>query len=350
MRPSKQRTLQALNNPHLWYLVSMMVALTLIYLNWPWLNIDILYPLAVMELQYRIVGILFIIPFAYAVVFFRWRGALAAWVIYMIVILVRLSQVNFTLNAYLLNMIFWLLPLALVAFVTFEIKWRKNMIQREAERRHYSSQILNAQEMERRRISRELHDDTIQKLLAVCNRAQVMLSDLPKQVVSATVEDVNWIKNTIFGVTTDLRRLSINLRPSVLDNMGLVPALIWMVDRINTENNIAANIFINGTEREVSSEAKITIFRIVQEALSNIIRHSAATKTDVTLTFWPKSVTIEIQDNGNGFLVPKKLDSFTGENKLGLAGMRERINLLDGSLAINSKPGEGTSLRIRVKC
>ena len=177
-----------------------------------------------------------------------------------------------------------------------------------------------------------------------------MLSDLPNQVVSATVKDVNWIKDTIFGVATDLRRLSINLRPSVLDNMGLVPALIWMVDRINTENNITANISINGTERQVSSEAKITIFRIVQEALNNIIRHSEATKTDVTLTFWPKSVTIEIQDDGTGFLVPRKLDSFTSENKLGLAGMRERINLLDGSLTINSKPGRGTSLRIRVKC
>jgi two-component system sensor histidine kinase DegS len=159
-----------------------------------------------------------------------------------------------------------------------------------------------------------------------------------------------WIRDATLKSIEELRRTSLDLRPSVLDDLGLIPALRWLVDNMNEGSDINARIIIEGTKRKLLPQAEVNIFRVVQEALNNIKRHSNAKKAVVTLEFAPDCLKISIEDNGQGFRRPKKLDRLAARDKLGLIGMRQRIDLLGGTLKIRSKLGEGTLLLIEAKC
>jgi len=118
---------------------------------------------------------------------------------------------------------------------------------------------------------------------------------------------------------------------------------------MNTESDIHARIIVNDVERKLSPQAEIIMFRIVQEALNNIKRHSKANEAVVTLGFNAEYLKITIEDNGQGFYPPEDIDSYAIRGKLGLIGMQERINFLGGTFQIRSRPGAGTSLLIELK-
>jgi two-component system sensor histidine kinase DegS len=349
-----------IRNPHFWAILVISLALIFIYQAWPWRPSNVgpwfpwlspLYNLALVEVINHIVGILFLIPIIYAAVVFSWQGALVAYLLSLLGVLPIMVDI-WSVSSLITNIVFLLLPFLVVSIVAFELAWRrkerKTYAEREAERKVYISKILESQENERLRIAQELHDDTIQTLLIIANRAQKLIPAGNSDMKEAK-KNAEWIRDATLQAVEDVRRTSLDLRPSVLDDLGLVPALRWLVDRTNKESGINIRILVNGTKRNLSPEAEVTIFRITQEALNNIKRHSKATEAVITLEFNTECLKITLDDNGQGFRPPKKLDRLAARGKLGLIGMRQRIDFLGGTFQIRSRPGEGTRLLIETK-
>jgi len=222
--------------------------------------------------------------------------------------------------------------------VTEELRMRENQ-------RFYLQQITRAQEEERERIARELHDDTVQYLVVLARQ----LDDLANSSKSMSKEDKAYLENLrqqTNSIMDGVRRLSHDLRPATLDRLGLVAALEWLASSMEKLSGIDVKVEKSGTERRLPGEVELVMFRIAQEALSNVRRHSRANNAEVMVEFDDKKVRMTIRDNGRGFALPEKVGDLLKKGKLGLAGMQERIQLLNGSLKIESQPGKGTTVVI----
>jgi len=215
--------------------------------------------------------------------------------------------------------------------------------------RFYTRQITRAQEAERQRIARELHDDTIQSLIGMSRRLEALATyggreHLPEAVIRRIGELETLMDNTI----RNIRRFSQDLRPSILDDLGLLPALEGLTSDLIERDGIQAELQVTGTTRRLAPEVELTLFRIAQEALSNVRKHAQATQVVVTVQFINGVVQMTVQDNGRGFKPPSLTSDLTTSGKLGLIGMYERARLLGGTLAIRSKPGQGTCVTVSV--
>lgn len=304
--------------------------------------------MAFFEFKYRIIGTLFLIPILYGAIVFWWRGALLAWALSLAAVLpllIRIWQSN--PHTLITNLAFLILPLLIVSILAFELEWRakerKMSALREGERRRYIEKVLETQESERQRIAQELHDETIQTLLVILSHTDTLISADHHEANEVKEHSVQ-IRDTTINVVENLRRLSLDLRPSILDNLGLIPALRWLVDRTGTDGNINCKIVITGTERKLSPRVESTIFRIAQEALNNIRRHSKANNASVSLEFTDTNLKMMIEDDGQGFTAPKDIARLVNKGSLGLIGMQQRIGSLGGTFQIHSHPGEGTVL------
>lgn len=340
-----------LGNVHFWIVGVTTIAIAVIYYDW-YDRYNWFWYFSIFEFRLDIIGSLFIIPFLYASLVFWWRGSLIVWSLSMAAILPRMIYYSFTLGALVRNIAFAFVPLAMVAAVTLELQWREKQrqisVEREKERQVYMSQIFKAQEDERRRIARELHDDTMQELLVIANRAQTLVSGDGNETTVGMRERAEWVRDAILQVLENIRRLSLDLRPSMLDNIGLLPALRWLVDRLNQEDEIDTKVVVHGAGKKLRPETEVIIFRIVQEALNNVRRHSKATKAVVTLKFNSESLEIMVQDNGEGFSLNETIRNLTNEGKLGLIGMQQRAQLINSTFNIYSQPGEGTLVSIEI--
>ena len=212
--------------------------------------------------------------------------------------------------------------------------------------RLYIQQITRAQEKESSRIARELHDSTAQELIALLHQVEGLLRDRAKLPLSEA--KALWrIHEQIKGILQEVRYFSRDLRPSILDDLGLRAALEWLVEQLETEHKVECHLIVVGQERRLASETEVMIFRIVQEAIRNIGKHSQASKAEVTVKFEQKETTITVKDNGVGFQLLESVGDLTRAGKLGLAGMQERAQLLGGSLSIQSEPGIGTTIVVK---
>jgi two-component system, NarL family, sensor histidine kinase DegS len=142
--------------------------------------------------------------------------------------------------------------------------------------------------------------------------------------------------------------LSQDLRPATLDRLGLLPALEWLTIDVTKFSGIHTHLTVTGSERRLPEDVELALFRIVQEALRNVWRHSGATAADVAVEFTNYKIKITISDNGKGFDLPESVGALAKDGKLGLAGMEERARLLDATLTFNSKRGKGTSIAIEL--
>ena len=206
-------------------------------------------------------------------------------------------------------------------------------------------EITRAQEEERKRISRELHDSTTQNLIALLRQLENFINErkeLPpkdKDALQSYYEQIKYILQ-------DLRRFSRDLRPFVLDDLGLIPALEWAIAGMITEYGLDVSLKVTGNKQRLSRESELLLFRIVQEALRNISKHAQASKAEVDVEFHENKVGIIVRDNGKGFKLPDQLGTLPQMGKLGLAGMQERVQLLGGSLKIKSELGKGTTILV----
>ncbi len=211
---------------------------------------------------------------------------------------------------------------------------------------HYIREVVMAQEVERKRISRELHDETVQALADLCTDVDVI--KMEGKISKKVIRQMDRHRLKIQSIMHDLRRYSYELRPGLLDYFGLIPSLESLAEDWRAEGKINCRIKVVGSEQRLSSEAELLLFRITQEALRNAKKHSDATETVVRIEFTCDKVKLNVSDNGTGFQVPKELASFTRRGKLGLMGMKERANLLGGSFRLQSKSGKGTSVIVEI--
>jgi PAS domain S-box-containing protein len=213
--------------------------------------------------------------------------------------------------------------------------------------RHYLEQVTRAQEQERKRISRELHDDTIQSLV-VLSRQLDSLATAHAQIPPEVRKRLEELWQRCNSVMQGVRRLSQDLRPAALDRLGLLPALQMLASDTARFSEIPIKVNVSGTERRLAEEVELVLFRIVQEALRNVWRHSKATAAEVTVEFTNSKVRICIVDNGAGFDLPANVSDFAKEGKLGLAGMEERARLVGATLSAESHRGKGTKITIEM--
>ncbi|UCB43662.1 MAG: PAS domain S-box protein [Dehalococcoidales bacterium] len=213
--------------------------------------------------------------------------------------------------------------------------------------RFYLHQVTRAQEEERKRISLELHDETIQALVVLSRQLDELasngrnISDESRLCLEELREQTN---NTMQGV----RRLSQDLRPAALDRLGLLAALERLATDTSEYSGIATSINVVGSERRLDEEVELVLFRITQEALRNVWRHSQATKAEIMVQFEEDGTRITIRDNGKGFHTPQLMGDLAKDGKLGLAGMEERARLVGGSLKVQSQPCIGTTLTVEL--
>ena len=213
--------------------------------------------------------------------------------------------------------------------------------------RFYARQITRAQEDERKRIARELHDDTLQALVALSRRLDA-LAALAEQLPEPATRHLEQLRELTGNALRDVRRFSQDLRPPTLDHLGLVPTLEGLINDLRERDGIEAELRVEGDRRRLTPEEELVLLRIAQEALNNVRRHSQASQVVTRVEFGPAKVRMIISDNGRGFAVPERTGDLVTIGKLGLIGMYERARLLGGVLLVQSEPGKGTTVIVDV--
>ncbi len=223
---------------------------------------------------------------------------------------------------------------------------RTELEQKEAMRARLLEQVITAQEDERKRIARELHDETSQSLTSLMVSLKVLEGREERPEARASLADLR----VLSGKTLDaVHSLALQLRPSVLDDLGLVPALERLIAEWQRLHGIPATLETNlrGKAR-LAAPIETALYRITQEALTNVARHAAATSVGIILELRQGSVSLIVEDNGRGFEGAALSSGARDERSLGLFGMRERAVLLGGTLTIESAPGAGTTIFVAV--
>jgi len=278
-------------------------------------------------------------------------GFWTTWLVAFLVHLPRMVYFSLSTASLVQNMGFWFLPLLAGAIVALEIHWRSAQrqaeVQRARETEQYVQQLLAAQEGERRRISQDIHDTVLQDLLALACAPDRILSTGAGDA-DTMIETLRWMKENIIRVAHELRRISCDLRPSTIDHLGLVPSLRALAQSSASEVTIPIRVSVAGRPKRLTGEAEIALFRIVQEALANIRKHSQATDAWVNLAYTRDSVRLEVGDNGVGISSQLHMDQLASQGHLGLLGIRERVLSLGGHFRVVSRQDSGTVLRATV--
>jgi len=211
--------------------------------------------------------------------------------------------------------------------------------------RDYIGAITSAQEEERLRLARELHDDTIQSIIALKQRVQLAQTSMKDQTSRHTLGELETLAEQTIE---NLRRMTRALRPIYLEDLGLVTALDMLARETSQHNSIDVEFQKSGEELRLSHDVELALYRIAQEALNNVVRHSGAKSADLHISFGKKEIGLEVSDNGVGFDMPKSPTDFAPKGHFGLLGIRERADLIGARLEVESAPGSGTRLKVRL--
>jgi two-component system sensor histidine kinase UhpB len=209
--------------------------------------------------------------------------------------------------------------------------------------RGYIGVMTRGLEEERRRLARELHDETLQSLIALNQRVQLTRLSTNGTASMESLEEIQRItENTI----QELRRVTRALRPLYLEDLGLVAALEMLAHEVQQMHDLEINFQSSGVEQRLSPEAELAIYRVVQECLSNVVRHANASLASVHISFSPSEVVVEVRDDGKGFAVPESPSAFAPGGHYGLLGLYERAELIGARLEIHSSLGRGTRIAV----
>ena len=231
------------------------------------------------------------------------------------------------------------------AAVAIDNAWLFEQVRAGRERlRELSRRLVEVQEKERLYIARELHDQASQTLASLMLQLSILEreADDPEAVRIRLIE----LKSITDTVLDELHRLAFDLRPASLDHLGLVPAVEQLINAFSRDSRLPIRLKTIGfrEDERLHQEVETTLYRIVQEALTNVFRHARATRTDVLLEHEDRALRIIIEDDGQGF----DLDAARQSGRLGLVGMQERAEMLGGTLTVESNPGKGTTLFVEV--
>jgi signal transduction histidine kinase len=242
-----------------------------------------------------------------------------------------------------------LLGIALAAFSTRKIlglearahSQYRDMVEARRQLENLSARLVDAQESERRSLARELHDEVGQSLSAVLVELRNLLSAGANPPEPQLARHLDTIKGLVENTVRTVRNMSLLLRPSMLDDLGLIPALRWQAREVSRQTCMDVTVSTNLSSDDLPDDYKTCIYRVVQEALHNCSRHSYATAVRIKVTQDAGKLTLAVRDNGRGFDVRQS-------KGLGLLGIEERVAHLGGSCEIHSEPGSGTSIAIEL--
>ncbi len=217
--------------------------------------------------------------------------------------------------------------------------------QREMERSRLLAHVIHAQEEERKRVARELHDDINQALTVLVLDADRLMERLPADLGDARAA-LRRLKAGVGHIIDEVQRIILDLRPGPLDDLGLVPALRWYANSRLEAAGVKVHFEVTGDEAGLSDEQEIALFRVIQEALNNILQHADAQHVRISIHFLSSKVIVRIEDDGIGFNVHESFGRMGERRGLGLLGMKERLSLVGGQLEMQSAPYQGTQIRI----
>lgn len=212
--------------------------------------------------------------------------------------------------------------------------------------RNLSAHLESIREEEKQKIARDLHDETSQILASLHAHIEAAVETLPGNPDKATtlLRKAQSLSTTVLD---EIHNLIYELRPTILDELGLTAAVNSLIETGAASTGLKVNLKTSGTVRRLTSEVETVLFRIIQESFTNIIKHAHAAKVNIIIRFKRSGISVSIKDNGVGFDVEKTMSS-KGRLGMGLLGMRERAELIRGTLAIKSTPGQGTEVTVNI--
>jgi len=364
---SFNRVMRTFRKPGFWFILALLILITLPHygeaFKYPGFFLQVISKLDLD--RHAIERILYLAPVVWAGFLFGWKGAFVTSLVALAAMLPRAIFISgHQLDAlFETGAVFIIGNVLAISFASLR-KEREYRIQLEAAQqeqqkvaeelgvmqqnlRFYLRQATQAQEEERKRISHELHDDTIQALV-VLSRQLDSLASSDKGLSEENRRRLEELWQQTDNILKGVRRLSQDLRPAALDRLGLLPALEWLASNVTEYSGIATKVKVVGEEHHPPEEVTVALFRIAQEALRNVWRHSSATSAEITVEFDEGKTKITISDNGKGFELPQSMGDLAKNGKLGLTGMQERAQLVGGILTVQSQPGKGTSITVEL--
>lgn len=225
------------------------------------------------------------------------------------------------------------------------IQFIDELQQQAAEKEKLHQQVINAREEERKRVARELHDQIIQSLASM----NYQLTNLRSQLSADQRDHIVEVQSNLQQTLVDVRRICADLRPPALDNLGLVSAVRSRLRSLEQQSSIEVFLHVIGDQRQaIPEDVAITLFRVMQEALNNVLKHAEAQTVEVQLYIQPDEICLVVRDDGKGFHVPQRLGQLIEDHHFGLVGVRERLDMIHGTLYISSLKGEGACIRVTV--
>jgi signal transduction histidine kinase len=218
----------------------------------------------------------------------------------------------------------------------------------QAELQSYIGAMTLGQEEERRRLARELHDATVQDLIALNHQVEMVTRELGRDPDRAAIR-LQDLRPQVTAIIDGLRRQIHALRPLHLEDLGFIPALEMLVQQTGQRHQLDARFTVTGAaDTQIALAVQTSAYRIAQEALANVVKHAQASQVEVDLHLDAGFLTLHIQDDGRGFATPSRLYNLTQSGHFGLLGMEERAQLHKGTLQIKSQPGRGTGVVARL--
>lgn len=230
----------------------------------------------------------------------------------------------------------------ILSYLDEDFRAVNKVLENAKEKQQFGLKIIEAQEEERKKLSREIHDGPAQMLANLLIRSEIIDRSFRKGEIDAALEEIKSIRETIRKSLYEVRRIIYDLRPMALDDLGLFPTLKKYIATVSDYSNNKIELLFIGDEGRLPSEYEVAFFRMIQEAVQNAIKHAEATLIEVKLELKHDMANIVIKDNGIGFN-----PSEVNEKSFGIIGMKERVEMLEGKILINSTIGKGTSIVIQ---
>lgn len=228
-------------------------------------------------------------------------------------------------------------------YLTDDFRQVTEALQDAQEKQEFGLQIIEAQEEERRRLSREMHDGPAQMLANILLRSELVDRTFRERSVEDGIKEVKSVRSMVRTSLYEVRRIIYDLRPMALDDLGLVPTIKKYLANTEEYNKVKINFGALGEQKRLNPKYEVALFRLVQESVQNAVKHAEPSEIQVKLEMRKDAMIIVIKDNGKGFDTRQKKDK-----SFGLVGMRERVEMLNGTLRINSEIGNGTVVLIQV--
>lgn len=217
------------------------------------------------------------------------------------------------------------------------------MIENAKEKQAFGLKIIEAQEEERQRLSREIHDGPAQMLANILLRSEIIERTLREDSIEGAIKEINNVRGMIRSSLYEVRKIIYDLRPMALDDLGLVPTIRKYVATLIDYHRIDIDFTVLGEERRLPDKYEVALFRLMQESIQNAIKHAKPSLIKVKIQIQTTYITFVVKDNGVGFDINNKKDG-----SFGLIGMKERVDMLGGEIEINSKPNAGTMIIIHI--